>query len=118
MLEIYTNYTVLFDRPVPVSQCTALEEYVVNQAKKKNILSGLERSWACEGGFNLPITDEWKRIAIDIGGYFYRHSSRQLRFITQGNIITGLRYKDAVYNWSIDEINELVLLIKLYQENN
>lgn len=72
-------------------------------------LPGITKNYSYEGGFNLPMTKEWvinnkyhnKDLAIKY------HNERQLRFKDDGNIITGLRFKDDCEYWSKEELSIL-----------
>ena len=85
-----------------------LIESVIGIIRSQGLLQGLERNWSAEGGFELPWTEEWlvrdfrnKDIALKY------HNARQLRFIDDGNVITGLRFKDECNYWSNEELSTL-----------
>lgn len=81
---------------------------VLKLLRTQNKLPNISENYSSEGGFNLPWDEESisrefnnKQLAL------IYHDSRQLRFKSDGNIITGLRFKDECNYWSYEEIQIL-----------
>lgn len=86
---------------------------VINVIKSQGSLPGISKNYSAEEGFELPWTEEWlsrnfnhKNLALKY------HNARQLRFIDDGNVITGLRFKDGCNYWSNDELSILYQAIE------
>jgi hypothetical protein len=58
-------------------------------------LDGLKSDPSYEGGFNLPLTDDWFHKDLNNKRFLHYHNSRQLRFVKDHNTneIIGLRFK-------------------------
>lgn len=81
-------------------------------------LKMMSENFSCEKGFELPLTSEWTE-KIRMSPMFdpfmiellKRHNARQLRFVTEGNNLIGLRLKDNLPYWSKEELEELTHLL-------
>ena len=90
---------------------------VVDLAENNTLLSNLKKNYSLEGGFELPLTPEWIH-AINNQNESYRiylkyHNSRDFRFTTTGEQIDGIRVKDNMRCWTLDEKDELLRIITL-----
>ena len=85
---------------------------VLEAAKNTTILKNLNISFSYEGGFTLPLTEEWLIQPLKNSHLLKYHSVRQLRFAHMGNSIVGLRFKDAINYWTDAELNELENLLQ------
>jgi hypothetical protein len=73
-------------------------------------LDGLKSDPSYEGGFNLPLTDDWLKKDLINKKYLQYHDSRQLRFVIDHNLneIIGLRFKDGINYWTSYEMSTLI----------
>ena len=86
-------------------------------AKFKNIVIGkvlvecnipyLSENHSAEGGFELPLTQEWKSANLRNKHLLNYHNARQLRFVEGDGVIASLRFKDGINYWSDEELNKL-----------
>jgi len=67
----------------------------------------LSKNHSAEGGFELPITQEWKSANLRNKDLLNYHSARQLRFVEEGGVIAKLRFKDSINYWSDVELDKL-----------
>ena len=91
---------------------------VINVIKLKNLIPDISKNYSSEEGFELPLTEKWFKtnfINKDIALKY--HSSRQLRFIDDGNVIRGLRFKDDCNYWSDEELYILYNEIQKFINN-
>jgi hypothetical protein len=109
-MQIYKEKIIKFSNPIPLSHKNKLCKFVTSKVLKISIISNI----SYDEGFNLPLTQEWKQIAIDPYNFLNDHNFRQLLFNIEDNNIIGLYYKDGIYCWSIEEVNELLKLINNY----
>ncbi len=80
---------------------------VINKARNTSILHLLDQNFSAEGGFQLPLTPEW-RISLMNNIYIQYHSFREMRYVENNDFIIGVRTKDAIPYWSTDEVNTLL----------
>ena len=67
----------------------------------------LSKNHSAEGGFELPLTQEWKLANLRNKDLLNYHNARQLRFVEESGVITKLRFKDAINYWSDIELDKL-----------
>ena len=79
-----------------------LKDTVIRQVLSKSNLQHLTENCSYEGGFNLPLTDDWLLLDLKNKDLLVYHNARQLRFIKENDYITGLRLKDDI-NYMTDE---------------
>lgn len=86
---------------------------ILDRAKGTKHLKNLSQNFSCEGGFELPLTLDWQeKIENTPNACFLQyHSARQLRFVMDGEKLTGLRLKDNIPYWSSEELCELSVLL-------
>lgn len=96
--------------PIEVYKKDNLIKHVMTLAINSLYLKNITSNGSCEGGFDLPQTTEWFNIITsDVKKYHQWY--RQLRFIEEKDMIIGLRYKDCIQCWLIEEIDELLYII-------
>lgn len=99
----------------PSDMCDSLITSVLNKIKVLNnpILSELQKNYSYEGGFELPLSNNYFAANPDITNnqHIKYHNTRQLRFVKQNGDIIGLRLKDNIPYWSEIELKELEKLI-------
>ncbi len=96
--------------PFPISIKDTLTEKVIYVAKQTETLKSLSINYSYEGGFELPLTMEWKEKLKDVSILKY-HSARQLRYFFEDGKVVGLRTKDSIEYWSDEELKLLNVLI-------
>ena len=111
---VFKDRQFLFPRPIPFSKRDQLYEWVFSSIPKQSVLNGLNKDCSWEGGFNFPFTASWRHWAIDPNNCLDYHDSRQLRFIVDDTKLIGLRYKDGVCSWSVEEVDRLKSLINAF----
>ena len=79
-----------------------LKDTVIRQVLLESKLQHLTENYSSEGGFNLPLTDDWLLLDLKNKDLLVYHNARQLRFIKENDYITGLRLKDDI-NYMTDE---------------
>lgn len=82
--------------------------YVISRGKNTNLLQNINIDPSVESGFYLPLNQAWSDFLLPRYPVFSYHDRRQLRFIHDGRNITGLRFKDSIPSWSIEELKELL----------
>ena len=97
-------------KPFPPQYKDELGFNVIQAARGTMLLNQLERNWSAEGGFELPLTNEWKK-KLEKNPYLMYHSARQLRYVVKDNFIVGLRCKDDIPYWTKPELMMVKLLI-------
>jgi len=102
-----TNFYYYFDYGIPVVYKTDFTIRVINNASRTNTLKNINQSFSSEGGFQMPLTIEWKIMLSSMPRLEY-HTARELLFIVDNNFIIGLKLKDGIPYWSRDEIAELL----------
>ena len=80
---------------------------VILRAKNQQQLVGIRMNHSYEGGFELPLTNEWRNMDLKNKQYLQYHNARQLRFVENDHMITGLRVKDGINYMTDDELNTL-----------
>lgn len=61
-------------------------------------------------GFQLPITNEWRTKLVN-NDYIKNHNSRQIEFVDSNYNTIGLRCKDNISYWNIDELYKIKHLV-------
>ena len=97
-------------KPFPPQYKDELGFNVIQAARGTVLLNRLERNWSSEGGFELPLTIEWKNKLLKNPEVIY-HSSRQLIYNIKDNFIIGLSCKDNIPYWTKPELMMIKLLI-------
>jgi hypothetical protein len=80
---------------------------VIKLSRQTNTIPNLQTNNSAEGGFELPMTQEWLAILF-MNPYVKYHAARQLRFIEQNNQIIGLRCKDNIPYFTQLEIDSIL----------
>ena len=82
----------------------------------------LSENHSAEGGFELPLTQEWKSANLRNKDLLNYHDARQLRFVEGDGVIATLRFKDNINYWSDEELDKLnnciTSAVKSLQLNN
>ena len=99
--------TFYFNNALPVQFKLDFMVKVINKARNNNILRLLDQNFSSDGGFQLPITNEWKIVLYSYTHAHY-HNFRELNFISTKEYIIGVRTRDAIPYWTINEINSLL----------
>ncbi len=99
-----------FSSAIPVSMMFEFSANVISRGKNTNLLQNISIDPSIESGFVLPLNQAWSDFLLPRYPVFSYHDRRQLRFIHDGRHITGLRFKDSVPSWSIEELKELLLI--------
>jgi hypothetical protein len=99
--------TFYFNNALPIQLKLDFMIKVINKARNNNILRLLDQNFSSDGGFQLPITHEWKIVLYNYSNSRY-HNFRELHFISTDEYVIGVRTKDAIPYWTIDEINNLL----------
>lgn len=115
-LKLYRDSKINFKEFHTNHKNTVMDK-VLEKSKDNPILSNLRKNYSFEGGFALPLTDEWKK-AVEIenrsqSGLLKYHGDRDFRFFSSGDFIQGLRTKDSMRYWSEEEVEELKNIITL-----
>ena len=105
--------------PFSESKKRNVVDLVINAAKKRNVLPGLQANCSSEYGVQLPLTSEWRRKVMNeqLYGYEYLkyHDSRQLRFsrerVGSDCMITGLYTQNGIPYFSSEELETIKELI-------
>jgi hypothetical protein len=111
---IYPHERIAFEHAIPLGAREDLIRFVVAAARCSPLLSKVSRNCSYEDGFDLPLTPDWERKAVDPCKVLHYHDARQLRFLVEGDQLVGLRFKDAIRYWSTEEVEELMRLIKQF----
>lgn len=104
-----TNFYYYFDYAIPIMYKTNLTINVINSSIRSTILRNLNQSFSPDGGFQLPLTMEWK-IMLSSFPRLDLLNSRELLFMADNNFIIGLKLKEGIPSWSRDEIVEILKL--------
>jgi hypothetical protein len=96
-----------------------LRESIMQSVIHRGEMNGLTANWSAERGFDLPLTAEWRGIIqgtrhFDLMPY---HRTRQLRFKQKNDMIIGLRCKDDIPYWSLEELQKIKTLCDRYSAN-
>ena len=84
-------------------------DYVILNKSKYKCLKDIRRNGSCEGGFELPLTQDWiNQCQSDLWKY---RSYRDFRLITKNDKIIGIRCKDNLKYWSDEEKNAIQTLV-------
>jgi len=105
-ISVYKHHKIKFDKYIDLKLREEFMVKVAKMAKKTKILKKIELSFSNEGGFKLPMTDEWERYIDDDD-----IEDRELEFIIEDNKIKGLRFTEDVSLWTKDEVSELLEII-------
>ncbi len=97
-----------FSSGISVSLLYEFAANVIARSKQTNFLQNLNIDPSVESGFFLPLNQAWSNFLLPLYPVFSYHDRRQLRFIHDGKYITGLRFKDSVPSWSVEEVRELL----------
>jgi hypothetical protein len=100
----YKQYKIKFNKSIDIKYKDKLIEKVLKKARQKRLLKYLEESESPNGGFYLPLTRSWLRLAKDL-------NVRELIFIIKDDKITGLRFADDTSLWTNDEVDKLLEII-------
>ncbi len=100
----YKQYKIKFNKSIDIKYKEKLIEKVLKKAKDKRLLKYLKESESPNGGFYLPLTRSWLRLAKDL-------NVRELIFIIKDDKITGLRFADDTSLWTNDEVDKLLEVI-------
>ena len=103
----------LFDRNYMVE----IVNKVIELSKKNKYFINLSRNYSYEGGFNLPLDENWinaiKQQNNSKFSILQYHSNREFRFtMADSSIVNGLRTKDGLKYWTIIEVENIKKLIK------
>lgn len=80
---------------------------VIKKVLQSCTLKTISENNSHEGGFDLQLTPEWKKIieSNDPNREHVKYSAtRQLRFVKQNDVIVGIRCMDGIQCWSDSEI--------------
>lgn len=102
----YRHHKIKFDKYIDIESKDEFMIKVIKMAKKTKILRKLELSFSNDGGFILPMTEEWENYLEDD-----EIEERELEFIIEGNKIKGLRFTEGISVWTQDEVEELLEII-------
>jgi len=101
--------TFYFNNALPIQLKLDFMIKVINKARNNNVLKLLDQNFSSDGGFQLPISHEWRIILYNYSNSRY-HNFRELNFISTEEYVIGVRTKDAIPYWTIDEINNLLTI--------
>ncbi len=99
--------THYFDYALPIHYKVDFTIKVINKARTTNVLHLLDQNFSAEGGFQLPLTPDW-RVTLMNNPYIQYHSFREMRFVDNQQFIIGIRTKDGIPYWSPDEATTLL----------
>ena len=108
----YKHHKIKFDKYISIDSREEFMVKVAKIAKKTKILKKIELSFSNEGGFKLPMTDEWERYLEDDDV-----EDRELEFIIEDDKIKGLIFTEGISTWSKDEVEELLEIIDFVSDN-
>ena len=81
-------------------------------------LPDLAGNYSAERGFELPLTDAWRRQVTEAepqkADLLAYHQARQLRFRVQGDQVVGLRSKDDLPYWTPEELIRIKAVVDRY----
>jgi hypothetical protein len=84
----------------------AIIKHVI-ELSKNTILDGMTQNYSAEGGFNLPLTYDWREAIRKQNSKAYQyidyHHSREFRFKSESNQINGLYTKNSMKWWTTRE---------------
>tara|TARA_A100001015_G_C14372408_1_gene474764 strand:- start:11 stop:385 length:375 start_codon:yes stop_codon:yes gene_type:complete len=107
---------ITFENPFLESDIPKVISYVIEKSKLD-----LNSDPSCEGGFYLKLDSIWRDSVIkqnpeysDILNY---HGTRSFRFVKNGNYIKGIRCKDNLRYWTIEEMNEIKNKVNDFMSN-
>jgi hypothetical protein len=100
----YKQYKIKFNKTIDIKYKDKLIEKVLKKSRKKRLLKYLEESESPNGGFYLPLTRSWLKLAKNL-------NVRELIFIIKDDKITGLRFADDTSLWTNDEVDKLLEII-------
>lgn len=86
-------------------------EQVLAMNERSDKLPGLVKTTSDEGGFELPWDNYWINIDFVNHNVGKHHSSRQLQFVYEDDMIVGLKLRDNCNYWSSEELFILKELI-------
>ena len=80
------------------------------------ILDGLKCNWSAEGGFELPLTSEWKQAISEQNARYSSllqyHSMREFRFVCNNSKIDRLYTKNSMRWWTSKEKQQFKILLE------
>ncbi len=95
--------------------CTPFDKKLKSKIIQKVLMQypGLSENYSAEGGFQLPLTNQWLDCNLRNKQYLRYHNARQLRFVTNitNDYIIGVRLKDDINYMTDDEIYHIISLI-------
>ena len=124
--NINTEYSFYFEKSFSKDKLISFYEKIfIECVKEPYKFKDLKKNYSAEGGFILP----WYELKSQMIDYYeknnlnnlidlldYHVSQRDFRFIENNNEIIGLRTKDNLMCWTIDEVQKLKNLINLVIE--
>lgn len=98
---------IIFSKPFFVKDKLNVIEKVLQENNKKNLLTNLAKNYSYEGGFTLPLTEEWTKCIVnqnpDYSDLLKYHNCRDFRFVEDIDKIIGIRCKDMLRYWTVEE---------------
>ena len=84
-----------------------LKKQVIENVLLNCNLENLTQNYSCEGGFELPLTDDWISSDLKNKHLLKYHNARQLRFIEENDNIIGIRLKDDINYMTESELLQI-----------
>lgn len=107
---------IIFSKPFSKKDKSDVIEKVLQENNKINLLTNLAKNYSFEAGFTLPLTEEWTKCVInqnlDYSHLLKYHNYRDFRFIEDMDKIIGIRCKDMLRYWTLEEKIGLKTLIE------
>ncbi len=100
----YKQYKIKFNKAIDLKFKDKLTSRILKKARKKRLLKYLEESDSPNGGFYLPLTNSWQKLAKNL-------NVRELIYIIKDDKITGLRFADDTSLWTNDEVDKLLDIV-------
>ncbi len=100
----YKQYKIKFNKAIDLKFKDKLTSRILKKARKKRLLKYLEESDSPNGGFYLPLTNSWQKLAKNL-------NIRELIYIIKDDKITGLRFADDTSLWTNDEVDKLLDIV-------
>jgi hypothetical protein len=119
--NIYEEHSFYFVKSFEKDKLTSFYNKIfIECVKEPYKFKDLKKNYSAEGGFILP----WYQLKLQMIYYYeknnlknlidlldYHVSQRDFRLIENDNRIIGLRTKDSLMCWTIDEVQKLTSLI-------
>ena len=111
----YTN-EITFENPFLESEIPKVISYVMEKSKLD-----FNSDPSYEGGFYLKLDSIWRDSVIkqnpEYSDNLKYHGTRSFRFVRNGNFIKGIRCKDNLRYWTIEEMNEIKNKVNDFMSN-